>query len=100
RIRNRWRQETCRWHQPSAHSRPRPIRGALRGALPQRLNRAVVVDLLNSLAGFLVGMLVGFTGVGGGALMTPLLVFMFGIAPQTAIGTDLLFAAITKGFGG
>jgi uncharacterized membrane protein YfcA len=58
------------------------------------------MELLNPLAGFLVGVLVGFTGVGGGALMTPLLVFLFGIAPQTAIGTDLLFAAITKGFGG
>jgi len=58
------------------------------------------MDLLNPLAGFLVGVLVGFTGVGGGALMTPLLVFMFGVAPQTAIGTDLLFASITKGFGG
>lgn len=57
------------------------------------------MDLLNPVAGFLVGTLVGFTGVGGGALMTPLLVFMFGVAPQTAIGTDLLFAAITKGFG-
>ena len=59
-----------------------------------------LMDLLNPLAGFLVGVLVGFTGVGGGALMTPLLVFLFGVAPQTAIGTDLLFAAITKGFGG
>lgn len=58
------------------------------------------MDLLNPLAGFLVGVLVGFTGVGGGALMTPLLVFLFGVAPQTAIGTDLLFASITKGFGG
>ena len=58
------------------------------------------MELLNPLAGFLVGVLVGFTGVGGGALMTPLLVFLFGVAPQTAIGTDLLFAAITKGFGG
>src|SRR6266498_1024744 len=58
------------------------------------------MDPLNSVAGFLVGLLVGFTGVGGGALMTPLLVFVFGVAPQTAIGTDLLFASITKGFGG
>ncbi|MET0916974.1 MAG: sulfite exporter TauE/SafE family protein [Burkholderiales bacterium] len=58
------------------------------------------MDLLNPLAGFLVGVVVGFTGVGGGALMTPLLVFLFGVAPQTAIGTDLLFAAVTKGFGG
>lgn len=57
------------------------------------------MDLLNPLAGFLVGMLVGFTGVGGGALMTPLLVLFFGVAPQTAIGTDLLFASVTKTFG-
>ena len=49
--------------------------------------------MLNPLAGFLVGMVVGFTGVGGGALMTPLLVLLFGIAPQTAVGTDLLFAS-------
>jgi uncharacterized membrane protein YfcA len=59
-----------------------------------------VSDLLNPLAGLLVGLLVGFTGVGGGALMTPLLVFVFGVAPQTAVETDLLFASITKLFGG
>jgi len=54
---------------------------------------------LNSCAGFLVGLLVGFTGVGGGALMTPLLVLAFGVAPQTAVGTDLLYAALTKSVG-
>lgn len=58
------------------------------------------MNLLNPFAGFLVGLLVGFTGVGGGALMTPLLILLFGVAPQTAIGTDLLFASITKGVGG
>ena len=47
-------------------------------------------------SGFLVGMLVGVTGVGGGSLMTPLLVFLFGFQPAVAVGTDLLFAAITK----
>lgn len=47
-------------------------------------------------AGFFVGVLVRLTGVGGGALMTPLLLLLFGIAPVTAIGTDLWFAAITK----
>ena len=57
------------------------------------------MDPLNAVAGFLVGILVGFTGVGGGALMTPILVFLFGVAPQTAIGTDLLFASITKTVG-
>src|SRR6202142_914577 len=49
-----------------------------------------------ALSGFLVGMLVGQTGVGGGSLMTPLLVLLFGIHPATAVGTDLLYAAATK----
>jgi uncharacterized membrane protein YfcA len=47
-------------------------------------------------AGFAVGLIVGLTGVGGGSLMTPLLIFGFGIKPHLAIGTDLLFAAFTK----
>src|SRR6185436_8200281 len=50
-------------------------------------------------AGFFVGLVVGLTGVGGGSLMTPILIFGFGIKPYLAIGTDLLFAAATK-FGG
>lgn len=52
--------------------------------------------LAYTLAGLLVGFLVGLTGVGGGSLMTPLLIFVFGIPPVVAVGTDLLFAAITK----
>lgn len=47
-------------------------------------------------SGFAVGLLVGVTGVGGGSLMTPLLVFLFNFKPAVAVGTDLLFAAITK----
>ena len=47
-------------------------------------------------AGFGVGLVVGMTGVGGGSLMTPILIFFFGIKPYLAIGTDLLFAAFTK----
>lgn len=47
-------------------------------------------------AGLLVGLLAGLTGVGGGSLMTPLLVFLFRFKPVVAVGTDLLFAAITK----
>jgi len=54
------------------------------------------INLLYSVSGFFVGGLVGFTGVGGGALMTPLLVLLFGISPSTAVGTDLLYASITK----
>ncbi len=47
-------------------------------------------------AGFFVGLVVGLTGVGGGSLMTPILIFFFGIKPYLAVGTDLLFAAFTK----
>ena len=54
---------------------------------------------LYSLSGFAVGILVGLTGVGGGSLMTPLLIVLFGIHPLTAVGTDLLQASITKGVG-
>lgn len=47
-------------------------------------------------AGFFVGVVVGLTGVGGGSLMTPILIFFFGVKPYLAVGTDLLFAAFTK----
>src|SRR5579863_6593133 len=56
--------------------------------------------MLNSLlyvaAGLFVGTLVGFTGVGGGSLMTPILVLLFGQSPVVAVGTDLMFSATTK----
>jgi uncharacterized membrane protein YfcA len=55
-----------------------------------------MIDPLYSLSGFVVGVLVGMTGVGGGALMTPLLILLFGVHPATAVGTDLLYAAATK----
>ncbi|HEX7760963.1 MAG TPA: sulfite exporter TauE/SafE family protein, partial [Caulobacteraceae bacterium] len=54
---------------------------------------------LYTLSGLAVGCLVGLTGVGGGSLMTPLLVLVFGIHPSTAVGTDLLYAAATKTVG-
>jgi len=57
------------------------------------------LDLLYSISGFGVGFLVGMTGVGGGSLMTPLLILLFGIHPATAVGTDLLYAAATKSAG-
>ena len=53
-------------------------------------------DLAYVFAGFFVGTIVGLTGVGGGSLMTPLLIFFFGVKPYMAVGTDLLFAAFTK----
>ncbi|MCW5692903.1 MAG: sulfite exporter TauE/SafE family protein [Pseudolabrys sp.] len=55
-----------------------------------------MIDPLYSLSGFAVGLLVGMTGVGGGSLMTPLLILLFGVHPATAVGTDLLYAAATK----
>jgi uncharacterized membrane protein YfcA len=57
------------------------------------------INPLYSFSGLLVGTLVGLTGVGGGSLMTPLLVLVFRIHPATAVGTDLLYAAITKSVG-
>jgi len=57
------------------------------------------VELAQAISGLFVGLLVGLTGVGGGALMTPILIFFFGIPPLIAVGTDLLFAAITKSGG-
>jgi uncharacterized protein len=54
------------------------------------------VEFLYPVSGFAVGALVGMTGVGGGSLMTPLLILLFGIHPVSAVGTDLLYAAATK----
>jgi uncharacterized membrane protein YfcA len=55
-----------------------------------------MIDPLYVASGFGVGLLVGMTGVGGGSLMTPLLILLFGVHPTTAVGTDLLYAAGTK----
>lgn len=55
-----------------------------------------MIDWAYSLAGAFTGFAVGLTGVGGGALMTPILLLFFGVSPTTAIATDLWFAAITK----
>jgi uncharacterized membrane protein YfcA len=52
-----------------------------------------------SIAGLLVGALVGMTGMGGGSLMTPMLILIFGFNPKTAVGTDILHGAIFKSFG-
>ncbi len=55
-----------------------------------------MIDPLYVICGFGVGFLVGMTGVGGGSLMTPVLILLFGVHPATAVGTDLLYAAATK----
>ncbi len=54
------------------------------------------MELIHIGAGSLVGLIIGLTGVGGGSLMTPILVMGFGFTPAVAVGTDLLYAAITK----
>lgn len=54
------------------------------------------MDMAYTISGLVVGFIVGLTGVGGGSLMTPLLVLIFGISPAVAVGTDLLYAAITN----
>ncbi|MFT3964627.1 MAG: sulfite exporter TauE/SafE family protein [Sphingobium sp.] len=58
------------------------------------------MDSVHAVSGLLVGALVGLTGVGGGSLMAPILILLIGVAPSTAVGTDLWFAAITKAVGG
>src|SRR5258706_15565364 len=55
-----------------------------------------LIEFPYSIAGFAVGAIVGLTGVGGGSLMTPLLVLGFGVPAVTAVGTDLLYAGFTK----
>ena len=59
----------------------------------------VLMDIGFTFAGFVVGFIIGLTGVGGGSLMTPILVLVFSIKPSIAVGTDLLYAAITKAGG-
>jgi len=63
------------------------------------MNAINSIPFLYTISGFAVGLLVGLTGVGGGSLMTPLLILLFGIHPATAVGTDLLYAAATKSAG-
>jgi uncharacterized protein len=58
-----------------------------------------IINPAYAASGFAVGVLVGLTGVGGGSLMTPLLVLLFGLEPRAAVGTDLLYASLTKAVG-
>lgn len=66
----------------------------------QALDYAPPVDFALVAFGLGVGILVGMTGIGGGSLMTPMLILVFGVTPVTAIGTDLAYAAVTKTVGG
>ena len=80
---------------------PPIVRGrAASSPTTQSSHPASSVDPIIVLFGFGVGFLVGLTGMGGGSLMTPLLILVFGIQPVTAIGTDIFYAAVTKTAGG
>ncbi|MHB8481971.1 MAG: sulfite exporter TauE/SafE family protein [Nitrospiria bacterium] len=57
------------------------------------------ISMITVVIGFSVGFLVGLTGIGGGSLMTPIMILFLGIRPTIAVGTDLIFGAITKVFG-
>jgi uncharacterized membrane protein YfcA len=65
-----------------------------------RLQAGAVIDLPIALGGLIVGFIVGMTGVGGGALMTPMLVLIFGVQPLAAVSSDLVAAVIMKPIGG
>ncbi|HKT75059.1 MAG TPA: sulfite exporter TauE/SafE family protein [Steroidobacteraceae bacterium] len=69
------------------------------GRVADGFSSSFLINTAQSVSGFVVGLVVGLTGVGGGSLMTPLLVLLFGIHPATAVGTDLLYAAVTKAAG-
>jgi len=58
------------------------------------------IDLYKTLAGLIVGFVIGLTGMGGGALMTPVLVLMFGVSPGTAVSADVVTSLVLKPFGG
>ena len=89
---------TVRWAR-AARCNPTPAAISPSPYQPQGATIFSGYNPLYSLAGFLVGALVGMTGVGGGSLMTPLLVLLFGFHPSTAVGTDLLYASVTKSVG-
>jgi uncharacterized membrane protein YfcA len=68
-------------------------------AVPAR-RMQMTIDVRIVVAGFIVGCLVGMTGTGGGALMTPILVLLFGVAPSSAVSSDIVSSAVMKPFGG
>lgn len=70
------------------------VQPMLRGVL--KLEKQLMLFVLS---GLFVGFVVGLTGVGGGSLMTPILVLLFGVHPAMAVGTDLIYAAVTKSVG-
>src|SRR5438445_6990882 len=83
----------------TAGGRPSPAVRARESRPTIGMDALASITPLSVLSGFVVGLLVGLTGVGGGSLMTPLLILVFGTQATTAVGTDLLYAAATKSVG-
>src|SRR6202163_3103857 len=77
-------------------SAPRHTRPSTSSGFRGRQRGVMHIDLFVALAGLIVGMAVGLTGMGGGALMTPILVLLFGIHPLTAVSSDLVPSLIMK----
>ncbi len=87
------------WWPIAVHRRPHTNMAVRTGYHVATIYQGAIVatmDWLYPLSGFVVGAIVGLTGMGGGSLMTPLLILLFGVHPLTAVGTDLLYAAVTK----
>src|SRR5437867_8716764 len=61
--------------------------------------RRLFMDYRISLAGLLIGILVGLTGMGGGSLLAPIMILIFRIPPVWAVGTDIAYSTVTKAFG-
>src|SRR5262249_1212431 len=83
-------------HQPQGELLGADLSGTVSDRADDDMDLFTTINPLLVVFGFVVGMLVGLTGVGGGSLMTPILVLLFGVHATTAVGTDLLYAAITK----
>ena len=93
------------WRQAVRPAVPIVVPLAFEAGILVAIGRGVVpfdLDLSagTALAGLLVGLLVGLTGMGSGALMAPILILIVGVTPVTAVGTDLAYAALTKVVGG
>src|SRR5262249_10256886 len=93
---NRWENALC---SPHPHNGVQDGR-LRRAAVPGKTRAEDFVSWSIVIAGLIVGLLIGMTGAGGGALMTPILILLFGVTPSTAVSSDIVASAIMKPFGG
>src|SRR5262249_57916288 len=93
---NRWENALC---SPQPHNGVQDGR-LRRAAVPGKTRAEDFVGWSIVIAGLIVGLLIGMTAAGGGAMMTPLLILLFGVTPSSAVSSDIVAAAIMKPFGG